>query len=128
MSRRCGVIVAHGRLADGFLSALERVTGLPENLWAVSNEGLSGDELERSIRVLLVERADGREAILFSDLHGGSCAQACRRLLDEGAVRAMFHGINLPLLIEFVFLQDQPFDTFVATVVSKGRAALDVHR
>ncbi|HUP00318.1 MAG TPA: hypothetical protein VM737_02195 [Gemmatimonadota bacterium] len=127
MRGRCGVIVAHGRLGDGFLSALERVTGPADNLWAVSNEGLNGGELERSIREVLADRAGGREAILFSDLHAGSCAQACRRLLAEGAVRALFHGINLPLLIEFVFLQEQPFDTFVATVVSKGRAALGVH-
>ncbi len=69
----------------------------------------------------------GREAILFSDLDGGSCCQACRRLLASDSVRAVFYGVNLPLLIEFVFLQDLPFDEFSEALLKKSRGALGVH-
>lgn len=127
MTIRCGVVVAHGRLGQGFLTALERVMGHQDNVWTVSNEGMGGEELEREIQGLLAERGAGREAILFSDLDGGSCGQACRRLLASGAVRAVFYGINLPLLIEFVLLQDESFETLAAAVLAKSRDALGIH-
>jgi PTS system mannose-specific IIA component len=128
VTSRCGVVAAHGRLGQGFLTALEHVAGPQDNLWAVSNEGISGEELEHQIKGLLADRSAGREAILFSDLDGGSCGQACRRLLDSGTVRAVFYGINLPLLIEFVFLQNESFETFAAAVLAKSRNALGIHR
>lgn len=128
MTERCGVVVAHGRLADGLLSALARVAGAQENLWAISNDGLSAEELRDAIEKLLDQRAVGREAVAFSDLDGGSCGQACRRLLADGRVRAVFSGTNLPLLFEFVFLQDRPFDDFVEKMVEKSRQAIGSHR
>lgn len=128
MTERCGVVVAHGRLAEGLLSALTRVAGEQENLWVISNEGRGGDELEADIAGILDERAAGREAYLLSDMDGGSCGQACRRLLANGTVRAVFYGVNLPLLVEFVFLQDEPFRRFVAGTVEKSRQALGAHQ
>lgn len=122
--RLCGVVVAHGDLAQGLLSGLARVAGAQDNLWAVSNDGLGRDELMARVRSTVEEHAAGREAVLFSDMGGGSCGQACRKLLADRVVRAVFYGINLPLLVEFVFLQDQPFDTMVAAMVSKARNAL----
>lgn len=109
------------------LSALTRVAGVQENLWAVSNDDLDSESLLGEIESLLADRAAGREAILFSDLDGGSCGQACRRLLASESVRAVFHGVNLPLLIEFVFLQDLPFDEFCEALLQKSRGALGVH-
>lgn len=128
MTGRCGVVVAHGRLADGLLSALARIVGRQENLWAVSNDGLGGDALRDAIESVLEERARGREAFLFSDLGGGSCCQACRRLLEAGTVTAVFHGTNLPLLVEFVFLQEKPRDELVEALVEKSRAGVGVRR
>lgn len=127
MTGRCGVLVAHGRLGEGLLSALSRVAGEQDALWALSNEGLGGAELEAEIAAILEERSAGREAYLLSDMEGGSCGQACRRLLAKGTVKAVLYGVNLPLLVEFVFLQDQPFDRFVTAAVEKGRRALGVH-
>ncbi|HET6363073.1 MAG TPA: hypothetical protein VFH11_13615 [Gemmatimonadota bacterium] len=127
MTGRCGVVVAHGRLADGLLSALSRVAGEQDSLWALSNEGLGGADLEAEIATLLVERSAGRDAYLLSDMEGGSCGQACRRLLARGIVKAIFYGVNLPLLVEFVFLQEESFESFVAAAVEKGRRALGVH-
>jgi mannose/fructose-specific phosphotransferase system component IIA len=122
------VVVAHGGLAEGFLSALARVAGEQDNIWPLSNHGLTGEELEDRIRGILTERRAGREAYLLSDMDGGSCGQACRRLLADGVVKAVFFGVNLPLLVEFVFLQDEPFERFTALAVDKARTALGAHR
>lgn len=120
--------MAHGGLADGLLSALSRVAGEQDNLWPLSNQGLGGEELEVRIRDILDERDAGREAYLLSDLDGGSCGQACRRLLANGRVKAVFFGVNLPLLVEFVFLQDEPLERFATLAVDKARTALGIHR
>lgn len=121
------MVIAHGRLADGLLSALSRVAGEQDSLWALSNEGLGGAELEAEIAAILEERCAGRDAYLLSDMEGGSCGQACRRLLAKGTVKAVLYGVNLPLLVEFVFLQDESFERFVTSAVEKGRRALGVH-
>jgi mannose/fructose-specific phosphotransferase system component IIA len=122
------VVVAHGGLAEGLLSALARVAGEQENLWPLSNQGLGGEELEARIRGILADRGAGRDAYLLSDMDGGSCGQVCRRLLAEGVVRAVFFGVNLPLLFEFVFVQDESFERFTTLVVEKARTALGAHR
>lgn len=126
MTERCGVIVAHGGLAEGFLSALTRVAGPQENLWPLSNEALSGEALMTRIGELLDERAGGREVFVFTDLDAGSCGLAGRRLLADERVRAVFFGVNLPLLIEFVFLQAEPLEKLVPLMLAKSRAALGV--
>lgn len=124
MSERCGVVVAHGHLAEGLLSALERVAGERQELWPVSNSGLGSDELYEKVARLLEDRAGGRDAYLFSDMDGGSCGQTCRRLLADGRVRAVFFGVNLPLLVEFVFLREEEPKALVRTAVEKSRKAL----
>ena len=126
MTERCGVVVAHGRMAEGLLSALERVVGEQSNLWAVSNDGRPSDRVAAEIRALLEERAGGRDAYLFSDLEGGSCCQAGNRLLADGVVRAVFNGVNLPMLVEFTFLDELAHDAFVEAMVEKSRGALGV--
>lgn len=120
------MIVAHGGLAEGFLSALARVAGPQENLWPLSNEALSGEALMTRIGELLDERAGGREVFVFTDLDAGSCGLAGRRLLADERVRAVFFGVNLPLLIEFVFLQAEPLEKLVPLMIAKSRAALGV--
>jgi mannose/fructose-specific phosphotransferase system component IIA len=122
------VVVGHGRFAEGLLSALSVVAGEQEHMWALSNHGRDGEELEAEIAGILAARGAGREAYLLSDMDGGSCGQACRRLLANGSVRAVFYGVSLPLLIEFVFLQDEPFERFVDDAVEKSRKALGAHR
>ena len=127
MTGRCGVVVAHGRLADGLLSALTRVAGEQDSHRALTNEGLTGADLEARITSILTDRCAGRDAYLLSDMEGGSCGQACRRLLAKGTVKAILYGVNLPLLVEFVFLQDESFERFVTAAVEKGRRSLGVH-
>lgn len=127
MTGRCGVVVAHGRLGEGLLSALSRVAGEQDFLWALSNEDIGGADLEAEIAGIIEERSAGRDAYLLSDMDGGSCGQACRRLLAKGSVKAVLYGVNLPLLVEFVFLQEESFERFVTAAVEKGRRALGVH-
>ena len=121
-------MVAHGELAEGLLSALSKVAGPQDNLWALSNDGLGREALVEAVRAVVLERAAGRETFLFTDMGGGSCGQISKRLLADGLVRGIVYGVNLPALIEFVFLQGEPLDTMLAAIVSKSRTALGAER
>jgi len=116
-----GIVVSHGKLAEGLLDAVARITGIPEGvLVAVSNIGLSPDALVAELRRL----AGGGPAIVFADMSSGSCCLAARRLLHEDPAIVVIGGVNLPILLDFVVQRDRPIQELAARLVEKGRAAI----
>ena len=112
-----GVVVAHADLARAMVSAVERISGVNGALRPVSNEGLGPDALRDVIR----EAAGGRRSILFVDLDGGSCAVAGLRHVRERGDAACVTGVNLPMLLDFVFHRELPLDALVARMLAKGQ-------
>ena len=112
-----GIVVAHADLACAMVSAVERISGVNGALRPVSNEGLGPEALCDVIR----EATGGRGAILFVDLEGGSCAMAGLRHMRERGNAACVTGVNLPMLLDFVFHREMPLDVLVARVLAKGR-------
>jgi mannose/fructose-specific phosphotransferase system component IIA len=117
-----GVVVGHGDMPRGLVDAVTRIAGEAANgLTAVSNEG-KGPDLLRSE----VDAAAGPgPAIVFVDLQSGSCglaaAYACRGCMGR---RAVICGVNLPMLLDFVFHRDLALDALVDRLVDAGRAAI----
>ena len=66
-----GVLLSHGKLAEGMVDAVRRITGLDEGvLMAMSNEGQNPQGLAAQVDALV-----GKEpVIVFTDLGSGSCA------------------------------------------------------
>ncbi len=94
-----GVVVCHGSLAGALVQAAEQISGLPGALVPVSNTGCDRDTLEQ--RVLAALR--GRPAVVFVDLASGSCSFAVlKRLRGEPSVKVVT-GVNLAMLVDFVF-------------------------
>ena len=94
-----GVVVCHGSLAGALVQAAEQISGLPGALVPVSNTGCDRDLLEE--RVLAALR--GRPAVVFVDLASGSCSFAVlKRLRGEPSVKVVT-GVNLAMLVDFVF-------------------------
>jgi len=116
-----GIVVAHGTLAEGFVDAARQVAGhAADALVPLSNRGLSPAQLAERIRA----EATPGPAMIFTDLPGGSCGVAARRLCQEWAGIAVIAGVNLPLLLEFLLHRDLPLDRLVARLLDKGRAAI----
>mgnify|MGYP002634850391 FL=1 len=68
-----GVVVAHGAMAEGLVSAARRIAGESANgLRALSNDGKSPGQL----RSELEEIAGEDRAVVFVDLQAGSCGMA----------------------------------------------------
>ena len=101
-NRLRGVVVSHARLAAAMVDAVQEITGMGEALMPVSNEGCS--------RALLAERLHGAigegPAVVFVDLPGGSCLQAAVAYVRAHRDVAVVAGVNLAMLVDFVYHRD----------------------
>jgi len=91
----------------------------PTGRWP--NEGRSPQEL----RTILEELACGEgPAIIFADLLSGSCGMAAMVSCKDAAGRAVLCGVNLPVLLDFVFHRDLPLEELVPRLEEKGREGI----
>jgi mannose/fructose-specific phosphotransferase system component IIA len=97
-----GVIVSHAAVAEALLAAVAAITGVADALVGVSNDGCdTGALAERLTRAI-----GGQPAVLFVDLPGGSCLTSSVRLARGNAAIAVVTGVNLAMLLDFVFHRD----------------------
>jgi PTS system N-acetylgalactosamine-specific IIA component len=92
------IVLGHGRVAEGLVSAVERITGITDRFIALSNEGLGTSEIE-ALRRERMEATGAR--VVFTDLPAGSCNFAACRLLRVRADIIVVTGVNLPALLHF---------------------------
>jgi mannose/fructose-specific phosphotransferase system component IIA len=108
-------------MAQGLVDATRKISGAGEGvLLPVSNEGKSPQALREELDALLAHGP----AIVFTDLPSGSCAlaaQMCCRLRPDQAV---ISGVNLPILLDFVFNRHLPVAELVPRLLSKGAGSV----
>lgn len=118
-----GVVVAHGEMARGMVTAVERIAGLPEGvLFPVSNVDLGPEALRDAILEVV---GDG-PALVFTDLGAGSCTLAARISCRDRARVAVVTGVNLPMLLEFVFHRADDMETLLPRLEEKARGGIRV--
>ncbi len=117
-----GVVVAHSRLASALVGAVERISGVQGALRPLSNQGCSPEELERRVQ----EEIGGGRAVVFVDLASGSCAFAGRRVGLQRPGIAVITGVNLPMLLDFVFHREMELEALADRLVRKGSAGMVV--
>lgn len=121
MSDALGIVVAHGDMASGLIDAARRISGAPEDaLIAVSNDGRSPEALREAILALLCDRP----TVVFTDLGAGSCTLAARLSCREQGSVAVVTGVNLPMLLDFVFHRSTPIDELAPRLIDKGRGGV----
>jgi mannose/fructose-specific phosphotransferase system component IIA len=116
MSEVRGVVVAHGELSSALVRVVEGISGVQGALEPVSNMGCSPDELAGRVARAV---GDG-PAVIFVDMASGSCGFAGQRIARDGHV-AVVSGVNLPMLLDFVFHREMDFRALAERVVEKGR-------
>lgn len=99
MNELRGVIVSHAALAQALVSAVASITGIADALVPVSNEGCDQAQLAALVTAAV---GDG-PAVLFVDLPGGSCLTGAVRLARGRPDLAVVGGVNLAMLLDFVF-------------------------
>lgn len=119
-----GVVLAHAQLAEALVRAVEQISGVTDALHPISNEGLRPEDLRTRL-----EAATGAEAaIIFVDLSSGSCAFAGRVVARGSDNIAVLTGVNLPMLLDFVFNRELSLTELTERLLHKGRAEMSAHR
>lgn len=122
MSELAGVVVSHGSLGEAFLEAVRKITGEDTGLVAVTNEGC-----DREALVARLEAAIGnRPAVVFTDLPSGSCLQAAAGYLRTHEGVAVVAGVNLAMLIDFLYHRDATAAEAAERAAAKGGQAVRV--
>ena len=117
-----GVVVCHGRLAAALVDAAEGITGVKGALLPVSNADCDRGTLETRI----LEAVADKPSIVFVDLASGSCLIATlARLRGRPAVKAVT-GVNLAMLVDFVFHRDETPEAAADRAVETACRAIKV--
>ena len=116
-----GVVVGHAAMAEGLVQATQRITGgLAECLAPLSNDGKTPDQLKSELEGMV---ADSR-SVVFVDLQSGSCGMAALACCRDSVRRVVVSGVNLPMLLDFVFNRELPFEELVPRLLESGRASI----
>jgi mannose/fructose-specific phosphotransferase system component IIA len=122
MSELRGIIVSHAAVAQALVAAVAAITGIEGALTPVSNEGCGTDALAQR----LSEAVGAGPAVLFVDLPGGSCFTSSARYAKQHAEIAVVTGVNLAMLLDFVFHRDVSPDVAARRAVDSGAKAIRV--
>ncbi|HEY8165263.1 MAG TPA: hypothetical protein VIF83_06885 [Gemmatimonadaceae bacterium] len=123
-SRPRAIVAGHGSFPQGIVSAVGQITGYRDLFIALSNEGLSGEDIEARLRTYATE---GGIDVFFTDLPAGSATMAVRRIMRDRPDVVLVTGANLATLLEFVFHADEPATEAARLAVEKGRASIATH-
>ncbi len=116
-----GVVIAHGSMAHAMVEAVRRIAGdAADALHPLSNDGRSPAEL----RAELDDVMGAGPIVVFVDLQAGSCGMAALSSCRDQARRVVVCGVNLPMLLDFVFHRDLPVDEAVSRALERGRASI----
>jgi PTS system N-acetylgalactosamine-specific IIA component len=117
------IVISHGDLASGMVSAVQQITGRGDRLVPLSNSGMGASEMEAKLRELLDQTG---AHIIFTDLPAGSCNFVACRLVKERRDLVVVTGVNLPTLLHFATHDELPARELADQAVQRGALALRV--
>ena len=115
------ILAGHGDFAKGMISAVQQITGRGDVFFPVSARDLSGPDLEALIRKAV---ADTGASVVFTDLQAGSCTMGARRMIRDKPEVLLIAGVNLPILLDFVFADQKSPQEAATHALERGKAAI----
>lgn len=120
------VIVAHGDLAQHYLSAVEHVLGPQKSMRAISIEPECSRPCKQDEIGLAADEVDeGAGVVVVTDMFGGSPSnlsmQACQK-----PNRKILYGANLPMLLTLTKSRHMPFDQALEASLAAARKYINV--
>jgi len=117
--------VLPGHISEQIGRPSASITGIEGALTPVSNEGCGTEALGERLR----EAVGAGPAVLFVDLPGGSCFTSSARYAKQGGANiAVVTGVNLAMLLDFVFNRDIPPSEAARRAVDAGGKAIRLTR
>lgn len=119
------VIVAHGRLAEEYLSAVEHVVGAQDGIRAVPVQANHDRDQKREEIAAAAQAVDKDEGVVVVvDMFGGSPSNLSM-LACEASNRRVVYGANLPMLVKLAKCRSMPMEQAVTKAIEAGRKYLD---
>ena len=115
-----GVVVCHGVLAKALVEAAEQISGVTGVLVPVSNAGCDRGLIEGRIH----EAVGQGPAVVFVDIPSGSCLFAALHQVRETSEVKVVTGVNLAMLLDFLFHRSLPAGEAAARAVQAGGQAI----
>ena len=118
------ILLGHGSLAEGMISAVERITGHGDRFHPMSNDGLGSAEMLTKLREAM--QATGA-TVVFTDLPAGSCSTAAVRAVHDRPGAVLVMGANLPALLYFAMHDELAPADAARESAARGGAALKTY-
>ena len=119
------IIVAHGDIAQEYLSAMEHIVGINPKVKAISvYPSDSICEKEDQIREALSEVNSGSGAVIVTDMHGSTPANLALKASKDLNCPVLF-GANLPMLVKLIKVRNLLAPDAVRLAVDAGRKYID---
>ena len=118
------IIASHGKLAEGFLSALEILMGKREDIDVVSAY-LDEEPLEAKTKSIFSKYAPEDTVIVFTDMYGGSVNRHFAQMALEKDNVHVISGVNLGLMLEVIMQMEEGFDKAqLLEIIDRSRSLL----
>ena len=115
------IIVAHGRLAQEYLSAAEHIIGFNTKVRAISIYPSDNiDEKEKQIKIAVTDVESGAGVIVVTDMHGSTPANLALKA-SRGCNCKVLFGVNLPLLVKLIKVRNLPVNDAVDLALDAGK-------
>ncbi len=117
------VVASHARLATGFQSTIELFAGSEHDITYIS---AYVDEVDLDVEVdkFISNLSDDDQAVIFTDMFGGSVNQKFVIASQNKANIFVVAGMNLPVILEII-LSSEPYTTAVVDrLIDSGRMAM----
>ncbi|MBD3665943.1 PTS fructose transporter subunit IIA [Sulfitobacter sp. TSTF-M16] len=121
------VIVAHGGLAEEYLSAIEHVIGDQIGVRAISiRADHDRDEKQREICAAADAVDQGAGVVMVTDLFGGSPSNLSLMACQPDN-RRIIYGANLPMLLKLAKSRQLDVNDAVRAALEAGKKYIDSH-
>lgn len=120
------IVATHGRLANGFMDSMKMICGEQQNVisfCAYTDGDNNDDHLSEKILAMMDSVPEDEEIVVLVDLLGGSVCHEFIRLMDRRPFY-LISGVNLGLLLEFVFAQGKLDKDRVENIIEKARSSI----
>lgn len=114
---------AHGLMAAGLVDAVRTITGCAHELLRPLSNIEGSPEV---LRERLSELVDERPTVVFTDVRASSCSTLAALALRDKTVLAVLSGVNLPMLLDFVFQHELPVHELLPRLVQRGRDGIEL--
>jgi len=119
------IIVTHGNLAEELVNSAASIIGEVSRCDAVTNANKSPQILIEELEKIVDTGDKDDRFILFVDFFGGSCCHACLSLEQSRDNVVLISGVNLPMLLAFLYRRDEvAFDELADELITRGQRSI----